>query len=135
MDFRLVRGDKSDRAQFAVRYHGVLILNAGASHLSRASLGWQMKQNVVSLARSTTNRGNRSSAYREAICGICHPRLCNITQNVVKLCQWARVENAPKPASRPRTNRIGRVLRVAMPPAEHFNTFKSHPVKEHMNVL
>ena len=50
-----------------------------ASHLSRASLGWQMKQNVVSLARSTTNRGDRSSAYREAICGICHPRLCNIT--------------------------------------------------------
>ena len=40
-----------------------------------------MQQNVVSLARSTTNRGDRSSAYREAICGICHPRLCNITKS------------------------------------------------------
>ena len=45
---------------FAVRYHGILILNAGASHLSRASLGWQMKQNVVSLARSKMRRRKRS---------------------------------------------------------------------------
>ena len=53
---------------FAVRYHGILIRNAGASHLSRASLGWQMKQNVVSLARSTTNRGDRASACDEVAC-------------------------------------------------------------------
>ena len=38
-----------------------------------------------------------------------------------------KARSAAKPAARTRTNRIGRALRVAMPPAEHFNTFKSHP--------
>ena len=38
-----------------------------------------------------------------------------------------KARSAAKPAARTRTNRIGRALRVAMPPAERFNTFKSHP--------
>ena len=38
-----------------------------------------------------------------------------------------KARSAAKPAARTRTNRIGRALRVAMPSAERFNTFKSHP--------
>ena len=38
-----------------------------------------------------------------------------------------KARSAAKPTPRARTNRIGRALRVAMPPAECFNTFKSHP--------
>ena len=40
-----------------------------------------------------------------------------------------KARSAAKPAARTRTNRIGRALRVAMPPAERFNTFKSHPTR------
>ena len=38
----------------------------------------------------------------------------------------ARSQEA-EPAARTRTNRIGRALRVATPPAEYFSTFESHP--------
>ena len=41
-----------------------------------------------------------------------------------------KARSAAKPAARTRTNRIGRALRVATPPAECFNTFESHPTDQ-----
>ena len=41
----------------------------------------------------------------------------------------AAFEGKARSAAKPtRTNRIGRDLRVATPPAERFNTFESHPI-------
>ena len=61
-----------------LKNHAVLMRNAIDSYLSRASPVRQRKPNVEPVARSSTNRGDRSSAYRKAICGPHHPRLCNI---------------------------------------------------------
>ena len=44
---------------------------------------------------------------------------------------FTQATSSHEEARSPRTNRIGRALRVAMPPAERFNTFESHPAKRH----